>query len=73
MDKTTAAGMAPECMANKILLGILRNDKDIVICDLQAKLAFWLRFLCPSLYFWLMEKRAFKLENAEEDEGKKDA
>ncbi|XP_037944462.1 dehydrogenase/reductase SDR family protein 7-like [Teleopsis dalmanni] len=62
MDKTTATGMLPEKMAEHILNAILHHDKDIIVCDWQAKAAYYLRTLFPSLYFWLMERRAQKLE-----------
>ncbi|XP_016937443.3 dehydrogenase/reductase SDR family protein 7-like [Drosophila suzukii] len=65
MDETTAKGMSPDKLAERILQCILRKEPDIIVSDLQAKIAYYLRHLCPSLYFWIMAKRALKLEKAE--------
>nr|XP_016937443.1 dehydrogenase/reductase SDR family protein 7-like [Drosophila suzukii] len=65
MDDTTAKGMSPDKLADRILQCILRKEPDIIVSDLQAKIAYYLRHLCPSLYFWIMAKRALKLEKAE--------
>lgn len=61
MDKTTVEGMDPHRLACEIVSAILRNDKDSMICGLQAKIAYYLRFFLPNVYFWLMEKRAMSL------------
>ncbi|XP_017041718.1 dehydrogenase/reductase SDR family protein 7-like [Drosophila ficusphila] len=65
MDETTAKGMSPDKLAERILQCILRKEPDIIVSDVQAKIAYYLRHLCPNLYFWIMAKRALKLENAE--------
>ncbi|XP_017131561.1 dehydrogenase/reductase SDR family protein 7-like [Drosophila elegans] len=65
MDETTAKGMSPDKLAERILQCILRKEPDIIVSDVQAKIAYYLRHLCPSLYFWIMAKRASKLEKAE--------
>lgn len=65
MDETTAKGMSPDKLAERILQCILRNEPDIIISDLQAKIAYYLRHLLPSVYFWVMAKRAAKLEKVE--------
>lgn len=65
MDETTAKGMSPDKLAERILQCILRKEPDIIVSDVQAKIAYYLRHLCPSLYFWIMSMRAVKLENAE--------
>lgn len=58
MDKATSKGMSADECAASILKSLLGNEKDVIISDLQAKVGFWLRFICPPLYFWIMEKRA---------------
>ncbi|XP_020814626.1 dehydrogenase/reductase SDR family protein 7-like [Drosophila serrata] len=65
MDETTAKGMSPDKLAERILQCILRKEPDIIVSDIQAKVAYYLRHLCPSLYFWIMAKRALKLEKAD--------
>ncbi|XP_068157643.1 dehydrogenase/reductase SDR family protein 7-like [Drosophila tropicalis] len=65
MDETTAKGMSPDKLAERVLQCILRKEPDIIVSDLQAKIAYYLRHFCPSLYFWIMAKRATKLEKAD--------
>ncbi|XP_031840904.1 dehydrogenase/reductase SDR family protein 7-like [Nomia melanderi] len=60
MDKTTEAGYSPEYVAHCILRAILNNEKDVVIATFIPKFAVYLRTLCPSLYFWIMHRRARK-------------
>ncbi|CAD6994450.1 unnamed protein product [Ceratitis capitata] len=71
MDKTTALGMAPKKVSERILNAILGKEKDVMISDLQAKFAYYLRYLCPSFYFWIMENRVRRLEKEEAIEQKK--
>ncbi|XP_017482117.1 PREDICTED: dehydrogenase/reductase SDR family protein 7-like isoform X1 [Rhagoletis zephyria] len=71
MDKTTASGMLPEKVADRILNAIVGKEKDVMISDSQAKLAYYARYLFPSLYFWIIGNRARKLEKAEAAEQKK--
>lgn len=65
MDETTAKGMSPDKLAERILQCILRNEPDIIVSDIQAKIAYYLRHFLPSVYFWIMAKRAAKLEKAD--------
>jgi dehydrogenase/reductase SDR family member 7B len=61
MDDTTAHGADPIEMANDIVRAILDDKKDVILCSLAPKLAYWIRIYFPSLYFWIMAKRARKL------------
>lgn len=61
MDETTAHGTDPIEMANDIVRSILADKKDVILCSFAPKLAYWIRFYFPSLYFWIMAKRAHKL------------
>lgn len=63
MDPTTAKGMPADVCAKRILESLLNEEQDVLICDLQVKVGYWLRFVCPPLYYWVMEKRALKLQN----------
>ncbi|XP_076627252.1 dehydrogenase/reductase SDR family protein 7-like [Colletes latitarsis] len=62
MDKTTQEGYSPEYVANCTLKAILKEKKDVLVSPITPKLAIYLRTLWPSLYFWIMRKRAEKLE-----------
>lgn len=63
-DVTTSNGASPDQMAGDIMKAVIHYEKDTIIAGFQPHLATWLRFLSPSLYFWVMERRALKL-NAE--------
>ncbi|KAF7406506.1 hypothetical protein HZH68_005875 [Vespula germanica] len=60
MDQTTEQGYSPKYVAKKVLQAVLKKEKDVVIAPITPKCGILIRFLCPSLYFWLMEKRAKK-------------
>uniref|UniRef100_A0A182NM29 Dehydrogenase/reductase SDR family protein 7-like n=1 Tax=Anopheles dirus TaxID=7168 RepID=A0A182NM29_9DIPT len=61
MDAATASGASAEDTAQSILKAIVRDDKDIMLAPIAPKAAYCLRHLMPSLYFWIMKKRAEKL------------
>ncbi|XP_018302950.1 dehydrogenase/reductase SDR family protein 7-like isoform X2 [Mycetomoellerius zeteki] len=61
MDKTTESGFQPKYVAECILKSILKQEKEVTIASFSPKCAIVLRTLFPSLYFWIMQKRARKL------------
>ena len=63
MDATTASGLEPSIAAENILMSVLKNDKQLVLCPLFPKIAIFLRFVFPNIYFYLMKKRAEKESN----------
>ena len=62
MDKTTEEGYSPEYVADCILKAVLKQEKDVLVSSFTPKVAIYLRTLCPSLYFWIMYKRAKRSE-----------
>ncbi|XP_043800614.1 dehydrogenase/reductase SDR family protein 7-like isoform X2 [Apis laboriosa] len=65
MDKTIQEGYYPKYVADRILKAVLKEEKDILITPFIPKAAMYLRTLCPSLYFWIMQKRAKKTKEKE--------
>lgn len=63
MDANTASGADRFKLAKKILAAILDDEKDVVMGPIAARLAYYLRFFCPPLFFWIMAQRASKLSN----------
>lgn len=61
MDETTAGGYPPEYVAEQILNGVVLKDKEMVIATAGPRYAIFLRSLFPSMFFWIMEKRANKM------------
>ncbi|XP_055686595.1 dehydrogenase/reductase SDR family protein 7-like [Lutzomyia longipalpis] len=61
MDAATSAGANPDDMAMEILRCVLRDAKDVVLAPITPRIAYFLRYLCPPLYFWIMARRALKL------------
>uniref|UniRef100_S4P9S5 Dehydrogenase/reductase SDR family protein 7-like protein n=1 Tax=Pararge aegeria TaxID=116150 RepID=S4P9S5_9NEOP len=60
MDKNTAAGFTPEYVAMKILDMVVNKNNELVISQFLPNLAIFLRHSMPSLYFWIMARRANK-------------
>lgn len=60
MDKSTAAGFTPEFVAIKILDMVVNKENELVISQFLPKSAIFLRHSFPSIYFWLMARRANK-------------
>ncbi|EFN72306.1 Dehydrogenase/reductase SDR family protein 7-like [Camponotus floridanus] len=58
MDKTTENGYQPEFVAECILKSVLKQEKEVTIAPFSPKVAIVLRTLFPSLFFWIMQKRA---------------
>lgn len=61
MDKTTASGMDPLKAAEEIVQAIAFKNGELVLSGAMPKMAILLRWLWPSLYFYLMSKRAERL------------
>ncbi|RLU19419.1 hypothetical protein DMN91_007976 [Ooceraea biroi] len=62
MDKTTESGYQADYVAQCILKSILHQQKEITVAPLAPKAAIILRTLFPSLFFWIMQRRARKLD-----------
>ncbi|XP_055316273.1 dehydrogenase/reductase SDR family protein 7-like [Sitodiplosis mosellana] len=60
-DENTATGASPERIADDIRRAILSEEKDVTLAPLLPIAVQWLRLLCPSIYFWVMEKRARRM------------
>ena len=58
MDEATQQGFPAKEVAEKVLKSILKGKMDVTISTASPKLAILIRTLCPSLYFWIMERRA---------------
>lgn len=64
IDSTTASGSSPEKVAKLILKAVLRDEDDITIAPIAPRLAYWIRHLCPPLYFRIMASRAKKVDSS---------
>lgn len=62
MDPTTESGYSPEKVAKRILKAVLRDEQDVIVAPIAPLIAYWIRHLCPPLYFYIMARRARKLE-----------
>lgn len=60
-DTTTANGASPENIADDIRKAILSEEQDVILAPILPQAVHWIRFLAPSIYFWVMEKRARKM------------
>lgn len=62
MDTTTANGYESEYVAREIVKAVVNESPELVIAELSARIAIVLRTFIPSLYFWIMSKRAKKAD-----------
>jgi dehydrogenase/reductase SDR family protein 7B len=60
MDSDTARGYTPEYVSKKMLSAIVDGEKELTVAPVITRLAITIRTLSPSLYFWIMERRARK-------------
>lgn len=58
MDEATASGYTPEYVAQRILEAVMYEERDVTISSLGPKIAILLRTVFPSVYFYIMKKRA---------------
>jgi hypothetical protein len=63
MSDEHASGMEPEYVAEQIIKAVVLKMKEFTIDVLGHRLAIVLRGACPSLIFWMLERRARKLQN----------
>ncbi|CAG9806562.1 unnamed protein product [Chironomus riparius] len=57
-DPDISDGIRPDDLANGVLRAVLDDKKDVIISQLYVEAAYWLSFLCPSLFHWIMTIRA---------------
>nr|AQS22607.1 dehydrogenase reductase sdr family protein 7-like protein [Pseudodiaptomus poplesia] len=60
MDDSTAKGYEVDYVAEQIVKSIVRKKKEVVLSTLLHRLAILIRTFFPSLYFYLMARRANK-------------
>ncbi|XP_021934185.1 dehydrogenase/reductase SDR family protein 7-like isoform X2 [Zootermopsis nevadensis] len=58
MDSEIANGYKPEYVADEILSAVVQGKKEVIISPITPWLAIIIRTFAPSLYFWIMERRA---------------
>ncbi|KAL0842081.1 hypothetical protein ABMA28_014274 [Loxostege sticticalis] len=58
MDTSTASGFTPEYTAEKILNSVVRKENDLIVSQFVPKLAIFIRHFAPSIYHYIMKKRA---------------
>lgn len=61
MDPATEKGYSAEYVAAKTVEAVAQKKKEVVIATLLPKFAVFLRGFLPSLYFYVMVKRAQKV------------
>ncbi|XP_028157280.1 dehydrogenase/reductase SDR family protein 7-like [Ostrinia furnacalis] len=58
MDAATASGLTPQYTAEKILDSVVKKENDLVVSQFVPKFAVFIRHFAPSIYHYLMAKRA---------------
>ena len=68
MDKTTANGSPPKEVAISILDSVAKGTNDFVVAaPITAKIAIWLRLLCPGILQKMLVKRFEKSKKEKSD------
>jgi len=60
LDNTTKSGYSVEYVSDRIISGVIKNEQQLVLAPLYVRLAILIRTLLPSLYRFIMNKRALK-------------
>ncbi|XP_068629511.1 dehydrogenase/reductase SDR family protein 7-like isoform X3 [Battus philenor] len=60
MDVSTAAGFSAEYVAMKILETVVNEENELIICQFVAHFAIFVRRMFPSLYYYIVARRAAK-------------
>lgn len=60
MDATTASGLEPSLVADRVLEAVLNRESDLVMAPFLPKLLIIIRAICPPLYFLAMNVYAKK-------------
>jgi dehydrogenase/reductase SDR family protein 7B len=58
LDPTTAKGMSPEYVAEKILYTVAEGGRSLIVATPTHHLALYLSFFWPSLLDWVLQQRA---------------
>lgn len=61
LDKDTENGVDPMEVSQEILQSVLNDEKDVFSAHFMARFGYKVHYYFPSLFFWIMEKRAEKL------------
>jgi len=64
MDESNQKGYSAEYVAQETMKAVLKGKKDVLLSPLIPRLAIFLRYLFPGIYFLLMSHRARKGNNA---------
>ena len=60
MDPTTAAGMGPSVVAERVARAIAEGESEVVVADVKTKAAILLRALAPRLLQWYFVRKITK-------------
>ena len=60
LDETTASGMEPDDLAEIVSTAISNGESDCTVADAKTIVAIYLRTLFPSMFAYIMSKRAKK-------------
>lgn len=61
MDASTEQGYSAGFVAEKVVRAVVQKEKEVVVATVAPKVAIFLRHFLPSVYFYIMAKRAKKI------------
>ena len=64
MDPTTASGLDPSYVSKEILNAVETKREELILADLQSRIAIILNCVVPSVLYKIMKARARKGQNS---------
>ncbi len=58
MDASIASGMSSRYVAKRLLAAVQHEENEVVVAPWTNRAAIVIRAVAPTLYFWIMRKRA---------------
>lgn len=66
-DENQAKGMNPVVAAERIYTALVNRQTELVLAPLHHRFAIFIRWLSPTLFFWLNYRRGLKDAHAKHD------
>lgn len=67
-SKNIATGLSPQVVCDRVVKAVQNGEKDLVISPWIPKIAIFLRYLTPNLFFYLMRRMARAYNKRDKDE-----
>lgn len=59
-DPDQAKGLTPNYAAERIINALVNRNTELILAPLSHRFAIFLRWFCPTLFFYIMHRRGLK-------------